>query len=51
VDDDLLRKLEHRLETSEDEDEQHRLRDAIAEQQGMALTGDAHSREGAAETS
>jgi hypothetical protein len=46
TDDQKIQTLQLRLEQSEDPDEQRRLRDALAEHQGMSLTGDAHTREG-----
>ena len=46
-----IRKLEMRLAETSDEDEKQRICDALAERRGMALTGDAHGREGADETS
>lgn len=50
-DDDRLRKLEARLLRADTEAEKRRVEDAIAEEKGFALTGDAHGREGGDETS
>lgn len=50
-DDARIQALEHRLEVTEDEDTRERIRDALAEEQGFALTGDGHGREGADEGS
>lgn len=49
--DDTIRALEHRLEVTEDEETRQRIENALAEQKGVALTGDAHGREGADEPS
>lgn len=43
--------LQQRLYATDDEEEKKRIRDALAEHEGYALTGDAHGREGADETS
>ena len=44
-----IRALEHRLAATDDEEARERIRDALAEERGFALTGDAHGREGAEE--
>lgn len=50
-DDARIRALEARLEDTEDEETRERISDALAEERGVALTGDAHGREGADTTS